>query len=147
MFSKKKCPNCGAKNPKYSIACAMCGAAFAVMQVEERLEGRKEPIPAWPKEVEKQAEEEKAEEEAEITCPECGTVFLLRDALDVESLKSILAEARHRVDVKEDVVNGTDEEDEFDFVSRVACSDGNCIGIIINGRCNICGKPYKGERK
>jgi len=80
MFFKKKCPNCGAKNPEGLIACAICGAPFALRQTEEQLEGRKEPTPAWPKEVEKEAEEEKAEEEAEITCPKCGAVFLLRDA-------------------------------------------------------------------
>ena len=125
MFSKKKYPNCGAKNPKYNIACANCGAAFALSEVEEQLEGRKEPIPAWPKEVEKEAEEEKVEEEEEITCSKGGA--MLRD-----------------VSISEDVVNGTDEEDEFDIESRVPCSDGNCIGIIRNGRCNICGKPYKG---
>lgn len=125
MFSKKKCPKCGAKNPEYSMACANCGAAFALMQVEERLEGRKEPIPAWPREVEKEAEEEKAEEEEEITCSKGGA--MLRD-----------------VSISEDVVHGTDEEDEFGFESRVPCSDGNCIGIIINGRCNICGQLYKG---
>jgi uncharacterized Zn finger protein (UPF0148 family) len=125
MFSKKKCPKCGAKNPKYSIACANCGAAFALMEVEDRLEGRKEPIPAWPREVEKEAEEGKAEEQEEITYSKGRA--MLRD-----------------VSISEDVVHGTDEEDEFGFESRVPCSDGNCIGIIINGRCNICGKLYKG---
>ncbi len=28
MFFKKKCPNCGAKNPKDAPTCARCGAAF-----------------------------------------------------------------------------------------------------------------------
>ena len=125
MFSKKKCPKCGAKNPEYSMACANCGAAFALMQVEERLEGRKEPIPAWPREVEQEPAEEKVEEEEEITYSKGGAI--LRD-----------------VSISEDVVHGTDEEDEFGFASRVPCSDGNCIGIIINGRCIICGQLYKG---
>jgi hypothetical protein len=125
MFSKNKCPKCGAKNPKYSIACANCGAAFGLMQVEERLQGRSKPSPARPKEIEKEAEKERVEEEAEITCSKGGA--MLRD-----------------VSISEDVVNGTDKEDEFDFESRVPCSDGNCVGIIINGRCNICGKLHKG---
>jgi hypothetical protein len=138
MFSKKKCPKCGAKNPEYSIACANCGAAFALMQVEEQLVGRKEPTPPLPKkveqepaeekveeEVEKEAEEEKVEEEVEIAYSKGGAI--LRD-----------------VSISEDVVHGADEEDEFSFESRVPCSDGNCIGIIINGQCNICGQLYKG---
>ena len=56
MFFKKKCPNCGAKNPEALKACAICGAPFALRQMKEQLEGRKGPTPAWPKEVEKEAE-------------------------------------------------------------------------------------------
>ncbi|NVL93635.1 MAG: zinc ribbon domain-containing protein, partial [Desulfobacterales bacterium] len=55
MFFKKKCPNCGAKNPEALKACAICGAPFALRQMKEQLEGRKGPTPAWPKEVEKEA--------------------------------------------------------------------------------------------
>ena len=49
-------------------------------------------------------------------------------------------------DIGEKDVKAIEEglEDEFGFESRVPCSDGNCIGIIINGRCNICGQLYKG---
>jgi len=39
------------------------------------------------------------------------------------------------------------EVDDFDFKSRIPCSDGNCIGIIVNEKCNICGKRYKGKKK
>ncbi len=39
------------------------------------------------------------------------------------------------------------EKDDIDFDSRVLCIDGNCIGIIINGKCNICGKRHKGKKK
>lgn len=38
MLFKKKCPNCGAKNPKESVACTECGSAFVLGQVEQ-----------WPK--------------------------------------------------------------------------------------------------
>jgi len=32
MFLKKKCSNCGVKNPKDAIACARCGVPFEVKQ-------------------------------------------------------------------------------------------------------------------
>ncbi len=32
MFLKKKCSNCGAKNPKDAVACARCGAPFELKQ-------------------------------------------------------------------------------------------------------------------
>ncbi len=39
------------------------------------------------------------------------------------------------------------DKDEIDFSQRIACSDGNCIGIINEkGVCNICGKPFIGEQ-
>jgi hypothetical protein len=40
-----------------------------------------------------------------------------------------------------------EEKDDIDFDSRVLCIDGNCIGVIINGKCNICGKRHKGKKK
>ena len=39
------------------------------------------------------------------------------------------------------------EAGDFDLKNRIPCSDGNCIGIIIKGRCNICGKPHKEKKK
>ena len=39
------------------------------------------------------------------------------------------------------------EDGDFDLESRTPCSDGNCIGIIVKGRCNICGKAHKGKKK
>ena len=36
-----------------------------------------------------------------------------------------------------------EEEDGFDLDNRVLCPDGNCTGIIIDGKCIECGKPYK----
>lgn len=39
------------------------------------------------------------------------------------------------------------EKDDIDFDSRVLCIDGNYIGIIVNGKCNICGKRHKGKKK
>ena len=36
-------------------------------------------------------------------------------------------------------------DDEIDLSGRVLCSDGNCIGVVENGRCKLCGKPYVPE--
>ena len=58
MFSSKKCPSCGAKNPKGSIACTKCGAPLALGQSEEQLRGRDMAPPA------------RADQKV---CPECGS--------------------------------------------------------------------------
>ena len=34
MFFRKKCSNCGAKNPKDAITCATCGVPFELRQTE-----------------------------------------------------------------------------------------------------------------
>jgi hypothetical protein len=31
----------------------------------------------------------------------------------------------------------------FDPETRILCPDGTCTGIIIDGRCIECGKPFK----
>ncbi len=47
----------------------------------------------------------------------------------------------------DDDLTSAEETDDLDFENRIPCIDGNCIGIIINGKCNICGKRYKGKKK
>ncbi len=34
-------------------------------------------------------------------------------------------------------------EGELDLEERILCPDGNCTGIIENGRCTVCGRPYE----
>jgi len=34
------------------------------------------------------------------------------------------------------------EEGEFDLENRVLCPDGACTGIIIDGKCIECGRPF-----
>jgi len=36
-------------------------------------------------------------------------------------------------------------EEEEAMEDRILCPDGNCTGIIENGRCTVCGRPYEGE--
>jgi hypothetical protein len=38
------------------------------------------------------------------------------------------------------------DDGDFDPENRILCPDGTCTGIIINGRCTQCGKPYKEEK-
>lgn len=63
MFRNVKCPNCGAKNPKESVACTECGATFALSHVEQQARGRERPTPGA-----------EPEEPAEgVVCTNCGT--------------------------------------------------------------------------
>ncbi|RLB79144.1 MAG: hypothetical protein DRH15_09350 [Deltaproteobacteria bacterium] len=34
-------------------------------------------------------------------------------------------------------------DDAFDIESRILCPDGTCTGIIVNGKCTECGRPYE----
>jgi hypothetical protein len=40
---------------------------------------------------------------------------------------------------------GETEESDIDLDNRILCSDGTCIGIVENGFCKLCGKPYEPE--
>jgi len=37
------------------------------------------------------------------------------------------------------------EEDDFDLENRVLCPDGACTGIVIDGKCIECGRPFTEE--
>ena len=37
-----------------------------------------------------------------------------------------------------------DQDDSLDLDDRILCPDGTCTGIIVDGRCSECGKPYRG---
>jgi hypothetical protein len=77
-----------------------------------------------------------------MTCPECGRV------IPEESDYCLYCGVRlEDVSLSEDRGSTAGEDDDFNLADRIPCSDGNCIGIIINGRCNVCGKPYKGKKK
>ncbi len=34
-----------------------------------------------------------------------------------------------------------EEQDQIDWDNRVLCSDGTCIGTIVDGKCTVCAKP------
>jgi len=77
-----------------------------------------------------------------ITCPECG------GAIPEESSYCLYCGADlHNTFAGEDTIMSAGGADSIDFEDRIPCPDGNCIGIIIDGKCNICGKRYKGKKK
>ena len=64
-------------------------------------------------------------------CPHCESLVPL------ESVYCLKCGAQFNEGETEDSVG---QEDEFDFESRVLCSDGTCTGIIVGGKCVECGK-------
>jgi len=45
--------------------------------------------------------------------------------------------------LEEEAGDMIEQDDGLDFENRVLCSDGTCTGIIIDGKCTECGKPFK----
>ncbi len=69
-------------------------------------------------------------------CPICAEIIKL------EAIKCrFCGESFDPAEVARQVAQARNEDD---FDNRILCSDGSCIGVIgPNGRCKICGKPYK----
>jgi transcription elongation factor Elf1 len=38
------------------------------------------------------------------------------------------------------------QEESVDLEDRILCPDGTCTGIIVDGKCSECGKPYSGSQ-
>jgi hypothetical protein len=77
-----------------------------------------------------------------ITCPRCG------ETIPRESKYCLYCGIMLKDDsLRDDGLAAAEETDDFDFENRIPCSDGTCIGIIINGRCNICGKRFRAKKK
>jgi hypothetical protein len=68
-------------------------------------------------------------------CPECGT------QVPGESRYCMACGAL----LKSETGSVSNAEEGLDLESRVLCPDGNCTGIIIDGKCSECGKPYSGS--
>ncbi|RPI79387.1 MAG: hypothetical protein EHM45_03085 [Desulfobacteraceae bacterium] len=66
------------------------------------------------------------------TCSACGA--------------AIPAESRYCLQCGVSLINPSKaagvSSDEFDPDNRVLCPDGTCTGIIENGKCTECGKPF-----
>ena len=67
-----------------------------------------------------------------MMCPECGA------QVPGESRYCMVCGASF----KEEAGGASDADEGLDLESRVLCPDGNCTGIIIDGKCSECGKPH-----
>lgn len=65
-------------------------------------------------------------------CPECGTL------VPGESRFCMACGASF----KSEEGAASDADDGLDLESRILCPDGNCTGIVVDGKCSECGKPY-----
>ncbi|TET94357.1 MAG: hypothetical protein E3J28_02770 [Desulfobacteraceae bacterium] len=77
-----------------------------------------------------------------ITCHKCN------ESIPEESSYCLYcgADLKDNSAVEDDSISAG-EADSLDFEDRIPCTDGNCIGIIIDGKCNICRRRYKGKKK
>lgn len=66
------------------------------------------------------------------SCPECGS------QVPVESRYCLACGAAFGQ--AEEAGGGAEEG--LDLENRVLCPDGNCTGIIVDGKCSECGNPY-----
>lgn len=66
-------------------------------------------------------------------CPACGAVVPAKGRYCAECGAHLSEEVHHSLDQEE----GPDLED------RVLCPDGTCTGIIVDGKCVECGRPYE----
>lgn len=71
-------------------------------------------------------------------CSECGALIPLESQYCLDC-GARLQEAEVEAEA-EGVLNG---EDPFGLDNRILCPDGTCTGIIVDGKCTECGKPYK----
>jgi hypothetical protein len=75
-----------------------------------------------------------------ITCPGCSkevpdySLYCLFCGMRLDG------ESVQQAPFEEDTPEGYG--DDPDFENRILCPDGTCTGIIENGRCTECGKPY-----
>jgi DNA-directed RNA polymerase subunit RPC12/RpoP len=69
------------------------------------------------------------------SCPACGA------QVPEESRYCMKCGAPFR----EEPQQTADQDESFDLDDRILCPDGACTGIIVDGKCTECGKPYPEE--
>jgi DNA-directed RNA polymerase subunit RPC12/RpoP len=120
-----ECPHCKQTLPASDqaepklLTCANCGHLSLVGANFCHHCGRELPPPA-------------GEEPKLLTCASCG--------------RKSLPEARFCAQCGQELESAPPDQaaPELDPKKRLACSDGMCIGIIgPDGKCTVCGKPYK----
>jgi hypothetical protein len=73
-----------------------------------------------------------------MRCTACGAELPL-DARYCMQCGILLLEEANPVESTEDRAEG------LDLDNRILCPDGTCTGIIIDGKCSECGRPYPGK--
>ncbi|MFP3927453.1 MAG: zinc-ribbon domain-containing protein [Desulfobacteraceae bacterium] len=68
-------------------------------------------------------------------CPECGE--------DVPENAKFCTACGAGLEAEE--LPDAHDSDDLDLENRILCPDGTCTGIIENGRCTECGRPYPGD--
>ena len=77
-----------------------------------------------------------------VKCPECN------ETVPEESRYCLYCGKELKdYSATEDSPGRAGEADDSDLDDRIPCSDGACIGIIIDGKCSECGKRYSGKKK
>jgi len=116
--------------PFYPKRCIVCGRESSGKESKPQYSGSYETSDAeLPSKSVSQARDTKK-------CPVCAEVIKL------EAIKCrFCGEEFDPADVARQVAKVRNEDS---FKNRVLCSDGNCIGVIgPDGRCKVCGQPYK----
>jgi DNA-directed RNA polymerase subunit RPC12/RpoP len=70
-------------------------------------------------------------------CPHCGSDIPMKSRYCMNC--GVNLEER-----LEDIINADD--DVFDPENRILCPDGTCTGIIVNGKCIECGRPFDEDK-
>ncbi|HDZ23772.1 MAG: hypothetical protein DRN37_05615 [Thermoplasmata archaeon] len=69
------------------------------------------------------------------TCPDCGAV------IPEEARYCMQCGSLQVIDYADETIS-PDGEVDLDFENRILCPDGNCTGIIVDGKCTECGKTF-----
>jgi hypothetical protein len=70
-------------------------------------------------------------------CPLCGETTPASGRYCMQCGSSLLASVSASVD---------EDDGEVDFENRVLCPDGTCTGIVVGGKCTVCGRsPIEAE--
>ena len=80
-----------------------------------------------------------------MECPHCHQEVLTRECPHCGN--KIPIESRYCMSCGVKVEERSEEvivdDSGFDLENRILCPDGTCTGIIIDGRCIECGRPFK----
>ena len=77
-----------------------------------------------------------------ITCPRCNEEIPENSIFCLACGAGLSEDSEHGDPDSFEEDTFEDDAEGLDLENRVLCPDGTCTGIIENGRCTECGKPY-----